>query len=497
MSGARILAIDAGTSSVRTLAVTDAGAVTAISQREFTQHYPRPGWVEHDAAEIWEAVAATIADVLARPDVEASAIAGIGITNQRETVVAWDRRTGEPLAHAIVWQDRRTAARCDELRAEGAAEEIRRTTGLVCDPYFSATKMEWLLANGVTAGPDLAFGTVDAWLAYKLTGGAAHVTDASNASRTMLYDLARGCWSESMCERFAIPMSSLPEVVDSSAVAGTTDPDAAAGLSVPVAGMAGDQQSSLFGQACFDEGMTKNTYGTGSFILTNAGNTPPPVTEELLGTVAWRLGGVQTFALEGSIFVTGAAVKWMRDQMGLIEESSEIGPLAESVPDASGVVFVPAFAGLGAPYWDPHARGALVGLTRGVTKAHLARAVVEAMALQTRDVVAATERALGEKVRELRVDGGASVMDILCQVQADQLGCDVVRTEQRETTALGAAFLAGIATGVWDGTADVASVWRADRRFAPNPDRSAADSLFGSWRRAVVRVVTYAAVSEA
>lgn len=493
----RILAVDAGTTSVRTLAVTGSAEVVAVSQREITQHYPQPGWVEHDADEIWTGVAATIRDVLADDAVDPGAITAIGITNQRETTVAWDRGTGEPLARAIVWQDRRTADRCDELRAEGAEPGIRAATGLVCDPYFSATKMEWLLRHGgVRPSADLAFGTVDSWLAFKLTGGAHHVTDASNASRTMLYDIGTGRWSPDLADRFGVPLTALPDVVDSSGHAGTTDRDAC-GLAVPVAGMAGDQQSSLFGQACFAAGATKNTYGTGSFVLVNAGDTMPPATDELIATVAWRLGGVHTYALEGSIFVTGAAVQWLRDQLGVVADAAEIGPLAESVADTSGVVFVPALAGLGAPYWDPRARGAVFGLTRGVTRAHLARAVVESMALQTRDVVAAADRALPAPVAELRVDGGASVMDVLCQIQADQLGVDVVRTAQKETTALGAAFLAGIATGVWDGLDDVAATWRADRRFTPTPDRSGADATYAMWRRAVERVIDYAAVDPA
>lgn len=490
----RILAIDAGTTSVRTLAVTESAEVVAVRQREFTQHYPRPGWVEHDAAEIWAGVQATIHEVLDDDTVDPTAIEAIGITNQRETAVAWDRDSGEPLAPAIVWQDRRTADRCDALRAEGVEPEIRAATGLLCDPYFSATKFEWLLRHGgVAAGPRLAFGTVDSWLAFKLTGGTRHVTDASNASRTMLYDIGAGRWSDDLCGRFGVPGHALPEVVDSSQAVGTTDPSACT-IAVPVAGLAGDQQSSLFGQACFTPGATKNTYGTGSFVLVNAGETLPPATEELVATVAWRLGGIHTYALEGSIFVTGAAIQWLRDKLGLVDDAAEIGPLAESVPDASGVVFVPALTGLGAPYWDPRARGGVFGLSRGVTRAHLARAVVESMAFQTRDVAVAVAETLPEPIAEMRVDGGASVMDVLCQIQADQLGVDVIRTAQKETTALGAAFLAGIATGVWDGLGDVSAAWQADRRFTPAPDRTAADAAYDAWRRAVDRVVGYAAV---
>jgi glycerol kinase len=485
----RLLAVDAGTTSVRCLAVTEEADVTAVAQREFAQHYPRPGWVEHDATEIWHGVQACIADVLADPSVDPTAIAAIGITNQRETVVAWDRRTGVPLARAIVWQDRRTAHRCRELTESGATEEIRRTTGLVCDPYFSATKMEWLLREGgVPVSTDLAFGTIDAWLTYKLTGGKAHVTDASNASRTMLYDLSRGDWAAPLLDRFGVPAHTLPSVTDSSGVAGTTDPDEVLGLRVAVAGLGGDQQCSLFGQACFHPGMTKNTYGTGSFVLANTGTKPPPPTAELLATVAWRISGETTFALEGSIFVTGAAVQWLRDRLGLIGAASDVGPLAASVPDSGGVVVVPAFAGLGAPHWNPNARGAIFGLSRGVTRAHLARAVVEAMAYQTRDVVDAVNRTTGEACQELRVDGGAAVMDLLCQFQADQLGVDVARSANTETTALGAAFLAGLATGVWSSQAEIESIWRADRRFVPSQSKEHADRLHANWTRAVARV---------
>ncbi len=493
MPPARVLSIDAGTTSVRCLAVAGDATVTAVAQREFAQHYPRPGWVEHDADEIWRQVQATIADVLARPDVDPSAVTGVGITNQRETVVAWNRATGEVLAPAIVWQDRRTAERCAGLRAAGAEEEIRGATGLVCDPYFSGTKIEWLLTEGgVPPGPDLAFGTIDSWLAYKLTGGAVHVTDASNASRTLLFDLAADDWSDAQLARFGVPRSTLPTVVDSSGAVGVTDPGVCAGLAVPVAGMAGDQQSALFGQACFEPGMSKNTYGTGSFVLTNAGTAPPPPTPLLLSTVAWRLGGTTTYALEGSIFVTGAAIQWLRDRAGVIEAAPDTGPLAAGVADAGGVVVVPAFAGLGAPYWNPDARGAVFGLTRGSHRAHLVRAVVESMAHQTRDVVEAMNGVLAEPVAELRVDGGASVMDVLCQLQADQLGIDVVRPASPETTALGAAFLAGLATGVWGSLAEVAGAWQEAARFHPAADRGPADASHALWRRAVERVLAFA-----
>ena len=488
----RILSLDAGTSSVRCLAVTALGDVTAIARREFAQHYPEPGWVEHDATEIYDRIVETIAEVLEQPGVERSAITAIGITNQRETIVAWDRSTGEPLHRAIVWQDRRTAARCRELSDAGHSGEIRRITGLVTDPYFSGTKIEWLLRQGGIAVDDnLAFGTIDSWLTYKLSGGAAHVTDASNASRYLLYDLHSGTWSDTMLDMLGVPARTLPEIVDSSGTLATCDPDSAAGLSVPVAGLAGDQQSALFGQACHEPGMTKNTYGTGSFVLINAGADVPAASETVLSTVAWRLGGKQTFALEGSIFVTGAAIKWLRDRLGMIQAAEETGPLAESVADTGGVVVVPAFAGLGAPYWDPAARAAVFGLGRGHEKAHIVRAVVEAMAYQTRDVVDAMADILGRPPTELRADGGASVMDFLCKFQADQLGINVVRPTNSETTAMGAAYLAGLATGIWGSLGEIGTCWKERDRFAPAGDRSAADTAYAQWAEAVRRVQAY------
>ena len=378
---AHVLSIDAGTTGIRTVAVDEHGVVRTASYREFPQHFPQPGWVEHDADEIWDATLATLTEVATTLRDEGVAIAGIGITNQRETVVAWDRRTGRPRHRAIVWQDRRTAPRCDALRAEGFEPTVRARTGLVLDPYFSATKMEWLLGpGGVSADADLALGTVDSWILWNLTGGREHATDPSNASRTMLLDLASLDWSEELCERFDVPRAALPEVRPSSGRFGTTDPASAAGLAVPVSGIAGDQQAALFGQACFTRGMAKNTYGTGSFVLVNLGDTCPAPVEGLLTTVAWSLGGTTSYAMEGSIFVTGAAVQWLRDGLGIIERAADCGPLAESVPDTGGVQLVPAFTGLGSPYWDPYARGTIVGITRGTTGAHLARAVVEAMA---------------------------------------------------------------------------------------------------------------------
>jgi glycerol kinase len=482
-----VLAIDAGTTGVRTFAIDDHGRPVASAYREFPQHFPRPGWVEHDADDIWNVTLETLTEVVGRIS---EPVAAIGITNQRETVVVWDRTTGRPLARAIVWQDRRTASRCDELRAAGHEPLIRRLTGLVLDPYFSATKLSWLLHSGGVDGsvPGFAFGTVDSWLTWKLTGGVdggVHATDPSNASRTMLYDIGAGAWSDELCALFDVPRSCLPEVMPSSGRFGMTAPSAAAGLQVPVSGIAGDQQAALFGQACVEPGMTKNTYGTGSFVLTNVGSVLPSPVEGLLTTVAWSLEpGAVTYAMEGAIFVTGAAVQWLRDGLGLIKSAAETGPLASSVPDTGGVFLVPAFTGLGSPWWDPYARGTVVGLTRGTTRAHLARAVVEAMAYQTADVVSAVTAASGTALSEMRVDGGASVMDLLCQFQADVLGVTVRRAAIQETTAMGAAYLAGIAEGVWSSAEEVNAQWAADASFTPEVDRSAS---LTEWRRAVER----------
>jgi glycerol kinase len=488
-----VLAIDAGTTGVRTVAVDERGRPGAFAYREFGQHFPRPGWVEHDANEIWSAVSHTIHDVVGA--IGDDTVAAIGIANQRETTVVWDRDTGAPLHHAIVWQDRRTAERCDALRANGCEPLVRARTGLVLDPYFSATKLEWLLTEGgVERSSALAFGTVDSWLLFNLTGGAAggvHATEASNASRTLLFDIDALAWSPELLALFDIPASCLPDVRATSGRFGTTVPSCAAGLRVPVSGIAGDQQAALFGQACFTPGMSKNTYGTGSFVLVNLGASHPPPVEGLLTTVAWTLGSAPTYALEGSIFVTGAAIQWLRDGLGVVADAAEAGPLAESVPDTGGVVFVPAFTGLGSPYWDPHARGALLGLTRGTSRAHVVRAAVESMAWQTADVVDAITVASGSDVTELRVDGGASVMDVLCQFQADILGITVRRPVARETTALGAAFLAGIAEGVWASPDDAAGSWHEDAAFAPNP-LPHFDRRRDEWHRGVDRARAWA-----
>ncbi|HEV8623780.1 MAG TPA: glycerol kinase GlpK [Acidimicrobiia bacterium] len=488
-----LIAVDAGTTGVRAFAVDGEGRPCGFAYRELTQHFPRPGWVEHDPAEIWAAVQTTLGELVGCLAGEGVAVAAVGITNQRETVVAWDRRTGRPLHRALVWQDRRTAARCDALKEAGQEPEIRAATGLVLDPYFSATKMEWLLREGGIdpATPGLALGTVDAWVAWNLTGGpdgGAFVTDPSNASRTLLYDIRTLAWSDPLCDLFGVPPAALPEVRPSSGRIGRCDPARAGGLDSPLSGIAGDQQAALFGHACFTPGMTKNTYGTGSFVLMNVGPKVPPPADGLLTTVAWTLAdGTTAYALEGAVFVTGAAIQWLRDGLGIIAEAAETGPLAASVPDTEGVFLVPAFTGLGSPYWDPHARGALLGLTRTVGRAHLARAAVEAMAHQTRDVVEAMQAVGGTAISELRADGGAAVMDLLCQYQADLLGVPVRRPKLAETTALGATYLAGLAEGMWSTPEELAGYWLLEAEFAPKMGQKDADRRQDAWRRAVER----------
>jgi len=485
-----VLAIDAGTTGVTALVVTEDGGVAARGYQEFAQHFPRPGWVEHEPEEIWLAtLAACRAALVGRTDVTA-----IGITNQRETVVVADRRTLRAPRRAIVWQDRRTADICAELADAGHGDRVTELTGLRLDPYFSATKLTWLARNeptlwqGIADGSLLA-GTVDAYLTARLTGGDVFATDPSNASRTLLYDTFAGGWSEELCELFGVPPVALPEVRPSSAVLGYTDPGEFLGLRLPVAGIAGDQQAALFGQACYQPGATKCTYGTGSFVLTNTGTTPTRSEHGLLTTVAWDIGDGPVYALEGSIFVTGAAVQWLRDGLGLIGAAAEIEGLASTVPDTGGVVFVPALTGLGAPYWDPSARGAILGITRGTTRAHLARATLAAIAYEVRDVVEvmAAEtggKPIGEVVPELSVDGGASANNLLCQLQADQLRTPVRRPRVTETTGLGAAFLAGLATGTWSSTDELAATWQLDARFEPGPEDEAGYTL---WREAVGR----------
>ena len=463
------------------------GREAVASYQEFTQHFPQPAWVEHDATEIWTAVVATLTEVI--DQVGRDQVAAIGITNQRETVVAWNRSTGEPYGHAIVWQDRRTAARCDELVAAGHLELVRRRTGLVLDPYFSGTKFEWMLREReIPVDDSLALGTIDTWLIWNLTGGHVHATDVTNASRTMLFDIVERRWCPDLCELLHVPIEALPEVRPSSGRFGVTSSECGVPGGIPVSGVAGDQQAALFGQACFKPGMAKNTYGTGSFVLLNVGDTCPPPTDGMLTTIAWELiDGTVAYALEGAIFVTGAAIQWLRDGLGMIDEAAEIGPLAESVPDSDGVYVVPAFTGLGSPWWDPYARGTMFGLTRGTNRGHIARAVVESMAFQTLDVVDAMVAASGTPMTDLRVDGGASVMDLLLQIQADQLGATVRRPADQETTALGAAFLAGLAEGVWPDLQSIADTWQLEATFEPELDRTAADRLHADWLRAVER----------
>ncbi len=482
-----VIAIDAGTTGVRSRAISATGGQATAAYREFTQIYPQPGWVEHDPEEIWAAVCTTLSEVVHQ--IGSDSIAALGIANQRETVVAWNRLTGKPYGTAIVWQDRRTADRCEALREAGHLPLVREATGLVLDPYFSASKFEWLLTEReIPVDDQLALGTIDSWLIWKLTAGAAHVTDPTNASRTMLFDIRSLQWSSELCELFSVPMSALPAVLPSSGRFGETGQVPGCPDGIPISGVAGDQQAALIGQACFTPGMAKNTYGTGSFVLLNVGATCPLSTEGMLTTVAWQLAdGTVAYALEGAIFITGAAIQWLRDGLGLISSAAEIGPLAASSPDNGGVYVVPAFAGLGSPWWDPYARGTIVGITRGTTKAHLARAVVEAMAYQTRDVVEAMAAASGTRLAALRVDGGASVMDMLLQMQADQLGVTVQRPIDQETTALGAAYLAGLAEGVWPSVAAINERWQIDATFEPEPDRTLADLGHDTWLRAVER----------
>jgi glycerol kinase len=480
-----VLSLDEGTTGATAVAVGLDGEVRGKGYREITQHYPQPAWVEHDALEIWAAVQRSAGEALAAAGAEPSDVRAVGITNQRETLVAWDRKTLQPLAPAIVWQDRRTADVCERLRDAGHQLRVREVTGLVLDPYFTATKLAWLIQN-VDGLDNAAFGTVDSWLVARLSGGRDHVTDASNASRTLLFDIGKGAWSEEMAALFGVSLNNLPRVVDSAGEISSTDRDAFGGVDAPISGIAGDQQAALFGQSCTEVGMAKNTYGTGSFLLVQTGTGRVDSTSGMLTTVAWRRDGGLSYALEGSIFITGAALQWLRDGLGIIASAAEAGPLAESVPDSGGVFLVPAFVGLGAPHWDPHARGTIVGLTRGSGRAQLVRAAVESMAYQTKDVVDAMQVDLSSPLRELRVDGGAAVMDVLCQFQADLLGLPVLRPRQTETTALGAAFLAGVGAGIW-AEGDLAKLWKLDREFEPEMSRDQAQSLQTQWRRAVKR----------
>jgi glycerol kinase len=492
-----LLALDQGTSSSRSIVFDLDGRIVAMAQREFTQHFPQPGWVEHDAKEIWESQLATAREALAKAKLNAQDIAAIGITNQRETTLVWDRKTGEPIHRAIVWQDRRTADVCERMRANGLAAQVAERTGLVLDPYFSGTKLAWTLdhVSGARARADrgeLAFGTVDAWLIWKLTGGRAHVTDASNASRTMLYDIRGQRWSDTMLQLLKVPPTVLPKVVPSSGVVGETDA-ALLGASIPIAGIAGDQQAALFGQACFTAGLAKNTYGTGCFMLMHTGERAQASRNGLLTTAAAQPDARAQYALEGSVFIGGAVVQWLRDGLKAIQQSPDVQALAQSVPDSGGVFFVPAFTGLGAPYWKPDARGAILGLSRGTTVAHIARAALESIAFQSTALIEAMNKDAREggasPVTELRVDGGASANDLLMQMQADLAGIPVVRPTVVETTALGAAYLAGLAVGSWKGTDELAARWKVDKRFEPTLGEGERVAKMQAWEQAVGRVV--------
>ena len=488
--GDYVMAIDAGTTGITVLLIDHDGNIARRGYREFPQYFPRPGWVEHDPEEIWTATKETITEALG--EIPPGAVHAIGITNQRETTVVWDRTTLAPEYNAIVWQCRRSAGICDELKTLGLEEEIRSRTGLVVDAYFSGTKLTWLfkeidgLKRRAESGA-LAFGTIDSWIIAKLTGGEVHATDPSNASRTLLYNIHDRGWDHRLLEVLQVPAQILPEVRPSSGRFGLTRDPIFGGKEIPISGVAGDQQSALFGQACFEEGMSKNTYGTGSFVLTNTGAKDPIASHGLLASIAWELPGKIDYVLEGAIFITGAAVQWLRDGLKIISSASEVGPLAESVPSTDGVYFVPALVGLGAPHWDAEARGTIVGITRGTTGAHLARATIEAMAYQTRDVVEAMAASSNVRLQELRVDGGAAVMDLLCQFQADILNVPVARPSIPETTAMGAAYLAGIAEGFWSGISEVKENWKLERLFEPQMSEDLRESLYGRWKRAVER----------
>jgi glycerol kinase len=499
MTAGYILAIDQGTTGSTVLIFDHDSQIKGRAYSEFTQHYPKPGWVEHDAEEIWRVTVNVIAEALRSAAIQASELRAIGITNQRETVVLWDRHTSKPIANAIVWQDRRTARFCDELKAEGLEETVRRKTGLVIDPYFSGTKVKWLLDNvdGLRARAgrgEIAFGTIDSWLVWRLTGGKAHVTDYSNASRTLLYNIKELCWDEELLARLDIPTTILPTVKASSCVYGETDPELFCGARpIPVAGIAGDQQAALFGQACHSPGLAKNTYGTGSFILMNTGQKRVLSEEKLLTTIAWGIGDEPVeYALEGAIFITGAAVQWLRDGLKMIQSAADSETLARSVPHNEGVYFVPALVGLGAPHWDPYARGLLIGLTRGSSQGHIARAVLESIAYQTRDVIEAMQRDSGITLKELRCDGGAAVNSLLMQFQADILGVPVDVPRIVETTALGAAYLAGLATGFWENRAELAKKWQLDNRYTPRIADAEREKLFRRWGKAVERAKGWA-----
>jgi len=484
-----ILALDQGTTSSRAIIFDRRGRIKSVAQKEFPQIFPKPGWVEHNPRDIWSSQAGVALEALAGAGLNSKEIEAIGITNQRETAVVWDRATGEPLCNAIVWQDRRTASACDRLKRDGHEPEIQRKTGLVVDAYFSATKVEWILKNvpGARAkakAGQLAFGTVDSWLIWNLTGGRLHITDVTNASRTMLFDINTRDWDSELLKLFGIPRSMLPTVKSSSEIYGETT---LLGSSIPIAGIAGDQQAALFGQACTKPGMAKNTYGTGCFMLLNTGAKRIPSKNRLITTIAWEIDGRIEYALEGSIFIAGAVVQWLRDGLGIIKSSSEIEALAAKAPSSEGVYFVPAFAGLGAPHWDQYARGTLIGLTRGTEARHIARAALEGIAFQVMDILAAMQADAGIRLKELRVDGGASQNGLLLQLQADLLRIPVVRSQVAETTALGAAYLAGLAVGYWRNLNEITSKWNEDRRFTPSMKPALRKTLCAGWSKALER----------
>lgn len=486
-----ILSIDQGTTSSRAIVFSHSGSITGLAQKEFTQIFPTPGWVEHDAEEIWDSQLQVIREALKSADITAESLAAIGITNQRETAVVWDRKSGKPLCNAIVWQDRRTAGFCDQLKTDGHEEMIRQKTGLVIDAYFSASKWNWILehvpgAKEKAEAGELALGTVDSWLIWNLTGGSVHVTDVTNASRTMLFNINTLTWDQELLALFGIPENMLPEVKSSSEIYGYTA-DGILSDSIPIAGIAGDQQAATFGQMCLSPGSVKNTYGTGCFILCNTGETPVLSKNKLVTTIAWQLDGKTTYALEGSIFIGGAVVQWLRDGLGLISKSEDVEELASSVEDSGGVYFVPAFTGLGAPHWDPYARGMIAGLTRGVTSGHIARAALESIAFQVYDVISAMEDDAGITIKELKVDGGAAVNDLLMQFQANLIGIPVIRPETIETTALGAAYLAGLAVKFWSGLDEIEKQWAMDRTFVSDISEESQVELKEGWNKAVSR----------
>lgn len=487
-----ILAIDQGTSSSRAIAFDRSGSSVAVSQKEFTQYFPKPGWVEHDPMEIWSSEYSVLTEVLTSLGLGGSDVAAIGITNQRETTIVWDAATGKPVYNAIVWQDRRTSAYCDSLKAAGLSEQIRSKTGLLIDAYFSGTKIKWILDNVPGAREraekgDLRFGTVDSWLVWNLTGGAVHVTDVTNASRTMLYNIHDLKWDEDMMKLLGIPASMMPRVCDSSEVYGYAD---ILGGRIAIAGIAGDQQAALFGQMCTEPGSVKNTYGTGCFLLMNTGETPVVSRNNLLTTIAWKIGDTVNYALEGSIFVAGSVVQWLRDGLGIIRSSSEIEALAASVPDNGGVYLVPALTGLGAPYWDQYAKGSITGITRGTKAAHIARAALEGIAFQTMDIVDAMQKDAGVVLGELKVDGGASKNNLMMQFQADILNTSVIRPKETETTARGAAYLAGLAVGFWSSIDEVRGQWEADRSFSPQASPEEVKAARNGWAEAIGRTLT-------